>query len=217
LAQEPVLIKKLQLELSRVSRKTIVQISYDATSAVSRSNPTASCDVNQSDIWNGRECYTGKCSNAGIGPISNLHGIGFGDNPIFTHSRTTNLRNWSRQCELAGILAVLSSVLYDCYDTQARTATDCTPDKKYTITIGLVGFVDDNNDHTNKFDQDKTELTWKEVWHNHARQSAQLWTDLLNASGGALELPKCPYHLVHWSFSISDSPELTIPTISQIW
>jgi len=29
---------------------------------------------------------------------------------------------------------------------------------------------------------------------------AQLWSDLLNSSGGALELPKVTFHLIHFGF-----------------
>jgi hypothetical protein len=34
-----------------------------------------------------------------------------------------------------------------------------------------------------------------------ATADAQLWNDLLSSSGGALEIPKCVYHLAHYGFT----------------
>jgi hypothetical protein len=43
----------------------------------------------------------------------------------------------------------ISSVLYDCFDTQAHSATFCTPNRQWSASIGMVGFVDDNTNQAN--------------------------------------------------------------------
>jgi hypothetical protein len=74
----------------------------------------------------------------------------------------------------------------------------------------MAGFVDDSNGQTNQFERDEIERTWKVILQ-YAQDNAQLWSDLMHASGGALELPKCSFHLLRWSFSISGAAVLTVP------
>jgi hypothetical protein len=38
--------------------------------------------------------------------------------------------------------------------------------------------------------------------------NAQQWANLLGASGGALELSKCSFHVVHWHFAANGAPIL---------
>jgi hypothetical protein len=47
-----------------------------------------------------------------------------------------------------------------------------------------------------------------------ATADAQRWNDLLAAAGGALEIPKCKFHLVFYHFSASGAPVLA-PLVSQ--
>jgi hypothetical protein len=70
----------------------------------------------------------------------------------------------------------------------------------------MTGFVDDNNLQTNK-----------DAFHHKTDTSGlvsqmnldgQVWQDTLWASGGALSLGKCQYHLMHWLFSASGAPVL---------
>ncbi|KAG7345853.1 hypothetical protein IV203_004920 [Nitzschia inconspicua] len=69
----------------------------------------------------------------------------------------------------------------------------------------MVGFVDDlancNNDFTNSFQEVETLL-------HKAQQDAQLWNDLLDSSGGALEVRKCMFHLAHYQFTPRGAPVL---------
>lgn len=105
---------------------------------------------------------------------------------------------------------ILDSILYDCYDTENKPAVYCTPDHQNRIAIGMAGFVDDSNGQTNCFEGDEKEDTWKVILQ-YAQQNAQLWTNLLHASGGALELSKCSFHLLQWSFLVSGAPVPTVP------
>ena len=61
----------------------------------------------------------------------------------------------------------------------------------------------------NKF---RDKQTW---WVNlrwlvqQAQSNANLWALLLSATGGALELLKCSYHVLFWKFSLQGAPVLT--------
>jgi hypothetical protein len=41
------------------------------------------------------------------------------------------------------------------------------------------------------------------------QSDAQLWGDLLHLSGGALEISKCNYYVMHWKFQPSGIPILS--------
>ena len=71
----------------------------------------------------------------------------------------------------------------------------------------MIGFVDDNNDQTDCFfqDEDSTTLTLALAQTQH---NAQCWNNLLTASGGALEIPECSYHVFNWKFAKNGSPVL---------
>ena len=87
-------------------------------------------------------------------------------------------------------LKIISLILCDKHDEQAHGATFETPDKRFSMQVYLVGFVDDANGNVNGFRDDvqpPAQSLLEKMQHD-----AQLWNDLLwNSGGGALELPKC--------------------------
>jgi hypothetical protein len=105
------------------------------------------------------------------------------------------------------IWCFLSSILYDCYDKKSSKATYSTPAALELVQIGMVGFVDDSNGQTNLFLQDETDATRSTIL-NQLQANAQLWSGLLEASGGALELSKCSYHVIAWQFTTKGAPVL---------
>eukprot|EP00957_Ditylum_brightwellii_P127999 9761418-Ditylum_brightwellii.AAC.2 len=67
----------------------------------------------------------------------------------------------------------------------------------------MVGFVDDSTGQTNNlFDNQAT----PEELIKLSQQDAQLWSDLLWLSGGLLELDKCSYHLIYYTFLNDGTP-----------
>lgn len=180
MAQEPVLIEELQLELSRVSRKMIAQISYDATSCYDRIPPALamliSCKFGMAQSVTSANTHTLEeaqyriRTDLGLAPTGYSHSL---EHPIYGTGQGS--------ANSPVLWLLISSILYDCYDTQAHSATYCTPDKTHMASIGMVGFVDNNTNQTNKFDQDEFESTWRKVIE-YAEQNAQLWTNLLSAS-----------------------------------
>jgi hypothetical protein len=76
----------------------------------------------------------------------------------------------------------------------------------------MIGFVDDSNGQTNRFMEDETHDTLPKMLHQ-LQTNAQVWSNLLGASGGALELSKCSCHLAASQFSIQGDPVLTSPKL----
>ena len=79
-----------------------------------------------------------------------------------------------------------------------------SPDGSLSFSMAIVGFVDDTTCIT-AGDPSKpiTDMLQR------MQQDAQLWNDLLWSSGGALELPKCGYHLIYYTFNASGIPCMT--------
>ncbi|KAI2512752.1 hypothetical protein MHU86_1540 [Fragilaria crotonensis] len=206
-AQDPVLIEELQFEISRASRKMLVQTNYDATACYDRIIPNLAMMVSKkfgvspfSTLTNAKTLQLAEYhirTDSGLAETGYTHsdewpiygtGQGSGNSPM--------------------IWCFLSSVLFDCYEEISHSAQYCRPDRSEHMTIGMIGFVDDSNGQTNCFMEDETPDTLPTMIQK-LKTNAQAWSNLLGASGGALELSKCSCHLAAWQFSIQGDPVLT--------
>ena len=97
--------------------------------------------------------------------------------------------------------------MFDGYDQLSTPASYCCPDGSGQTKVSMVGFVDDCNGQVNHFMQDENSETLRSIV-KAATANAQVWIDLLGASGGALELSKCSYHLLSWQFTSNGAPIL---------
>ncbi len=181
-AVDPVFIEEMQFEISRASRKMLVQTNYDATSCYDRIIPNLAMLVSrkygvpklitQSNSKTLEQAEYRIRTELGVSDTGYTHsqeypiygtGQGSGNSPM--------------------IWCFLSSVLFDCYDDLAYSATYCNPDRSHPIELGMVGFVDDSNGQTNEFMRNETVTTLPTIYHK-LRHNAQTWADLLGASGG---------------------------------
>ena len=82
----------------------------------------------------------------------------------------------------------------------------CDLQGKTTVSSIMDGFVDDTtiwaNSFIESFTADQTEIIAQDL-----KQSAQWWEQLLTATGGKLELPKCFYYLIRWVFNDYGDPQ----------
>ncbi|KAI2495320.1 hypothetical protein MHU86_19219 [Fragilaria crotonensis] len=205
-ATDPVLLEELQFEISRITRKTLIQTNYDATSCYDRIIPNLAMIVSrkygihpqvaQSNATTLHKAEYRIRTDLGLAPTGYSHtphlpvygtGQGSGNSPA--------------------IWCFLSSTLYDCYDQSASKAFYCTPNGKHPVGIGMIGFVDDSNGQTNQFLSDEAVDT-PEVILSQMQRNAQRWSDMLGISGGALELSKCSYHVLTWKFTKQGDPVL---------
>ena len=100
----------------------------------------------------------------------------------------------------------VSSTLFDCHVLKAHGALFTSPDQSLSVTLYMMGFVDATSNRTNFF-QAKVQPTMEELLRM-MQHDAQLWNDLLWASGGALELPKCSYHHIRFDFDTVGRPHM---------
>ena len=207
-ATDPVFIEELQLEISRASRKPLVLINYDATACYDRIIPNLGMIVSRKFGVPATVTKTNAATlegaqyrirtELGLSKDSYSHSP---DHPIYgTGQGSTNS---------SSINLFQASVLFDCYDTKAHPATYTTPKGNHKTVLGLIGFVDDNGGQTNEFDSDGSEETTARLIKNTSK-NAQLWANLLQVSGGAIEMAKCSVHVIQWLFSTTGGPVLQL-------
>ena len=93
------------------------------------------------------------------------------------------------------IWSFISSVLFDCHNQKAHGLTTATPNGYVVVSFSIIGFVDDSTCVTGGKRGETVDQLLVRVKHD-----AQLWHDLLWASGGKLELEKCGFHLIFYDF-----------------
>ena len=130
----------------------------------------------------------------------------------YSHSEASPVYGTGQGSTFSGpTLIFQSSTLIDCYDKVAVPAEYSSPSGHETVKIGSAGFVDDCNGQTNKFNEDGSSATVAHLL-SQAQYNAQTWTNLLSASGGALEVSKCSCHVIQFKFTAQGAPSL-VPSI----
>ena len=86
-----------------------------------------------------------------------------------------------------------------------------TPDGKIVLHITIVGFVDNTTVITDGSQYKPIDQLLKRM-----QQDADLWNQLLWASGSKLELSKCRYHIVYYDFSEKGDPKMQALTSKEI-
>lgn len=102
------------------------------------------------------------------------------------------------------IWLLISSTLCDAHNRMATGASFTTPDQTTTVRTTMVGYVDDCTGTYNNF-QPQHELP-QHIMEMNMQQDAQTWNDLLWCSGGILELQKCSYHSLSFTFQRDGTP-----------
>ena len=104
------------------------------------------------------------------------------------------------------IWCFISSTLFDAFAEHARGATFTSYDGKKSMRLYMVGFVDDCGQQVNEFSAYPQPTPERLI--ELMQQDAQLWNNLLTASGGALEIPKCSFQLIVTDWSSRGRPFL---------
>ena len=108
------------------------------------------------------------------------------------------------------IWCFICSALFDALESTATGAQFISPNREHSIRLCMIGFVDDCSQRINRFDVHPQPSTTTLV--QIMQREAQLWNDLLWASGGALEQRKCSYHLIHTEWNAKGVPHLSAAT-----
>ena len=141
----------MQLELSRLTRKTFAQTNYDATACYDRIL-LPNLTVLDSRVFGVPKEVT--ASNARTLEKASYHvRTDFGmASEGYPHTEEAPISGTGQGSGISpAIRCFLSSLLYQCYDRKAMPATYCCPHKSIPVVLGMVGFVDDSNGQTSNF------------------------------------------------------------------
>ena len=205
-AVEPVYIEEMQCEISRATRKPLVLTNYDASSCYDRIIPNLGMVVSQK--YGVPKLVTKTTADTlRMATYKVRTELGIAEHG-YSHSTDSPIYGTGQGSTFSGqTWGFLSSTLFDCYDSKATPATYSNPSNTIKVTIGIAGFVDDCNGQTNKFVDDGSTQTTNVILRQ-AQNNAQIWTDLLSASGGALEVSKCSCHVMQYKFTPQGAPSL---------
>ena len=131
----------------------------------------------------------------------------------YCHSNTTPIHGVGQGGTASPAFWLLvSSILFDCYQRQATGMTMTDPTKTITIKQWLEAIVDDTSLFTNMVhDNDLNNLV------RTLEKDSQTWEKFLSASGGCLELSKCFYYVLSWTFDEKgDAVPMTLEEVNQL-
>jgi hypothetical protein len=133
-------------------------------------------------------------------------GTALGDSKTYyTHSEATPIHGTGQgSCASPSIWLLISSILMDCLSELGggMTMSDVMDE---TIQQWIDGFVDNTSLFVNIAPGDQDTNDVKRL-HNLLRHDMIMWKELLEASGGKLELSKCFYYVMAWRFDDNGTP-----------
>ena len=205
-AVEPVYIEELQCEISRATCKPFVLTNYDTSSCYDRIIPNLGMIASQKyGVPASVTKATAETLRLATYKVRTELGVA---EHGYQHSSECPVYGTGQGSTFSGqTWNFVSSTAIDCYDKKAKPATYSNPTGTVKVTIGIAGFVDDCNGQTNNFEADGSTNTVNTVLQQ-AQDNAQVWTDLLSATGGALEVSKCSCHVIQYKFTPQGAPSI---------
>jgi hypothetical protein len=95
----------------------------------------------------------------------------------------------------------IASTTFDAHDKFGKGCLYDDPWKTFLVVLGMLGYVDDNNITNNGKAGETVVDVIKRTQHD-----AQLWNDLLRATGGALNLDKCFTQVIDYHSALNGGP-----------
>jgi hypothetical protein len=182
-AHEPVFIKVLQNEIYKVSMKPGINFDLDATILAAIAAITSRAKGMTKHVV--AVCVKTLVTSLGISDTFYRHCVAY---PI--HGTGQGSGNSPQ------IWCFICSVLFDAFESATDGAIFVSYDGTQSVTLHMVGFVDDCAQRVSVNDFQADPQPTADVLCEKMRADTQLWTDLLWASGGANELSKCSFHLI---------------------
>jgi exonuclease III len=204
-AHDPVLMEVLQNETYRMSMKPGINFDLDATSCYDRilmnvaSISSRRMGMNQSTVLVNAQTL----EQAHYHLKTNL-GVSEG---FYTHSNTQPIHGTGQGSgNSPTVWCFVCSALFDAFESRAHGASFGSYDTTVNTKIYMTGYVDDCTQRVNDFHNPHQPDT--NVLIHRMTEDAQLWNDLLWASGGALEQSKCSFHLIQSDWNHDGHPFL---------
>ncbi len=219
---DPVFIREMEYEVSRLTRRPLVHFDNDATSCYDRIPCFLANLASRKYGMHHKVCIVQARTLAEAKYYLKTK-LGISDE----YAEHTQECPWFGTGQGSGnspfYWLLISSTLYDLYCSKTTGgATYMTPNKQLQIQIHLLGFVDDVNNRTNISPEIPSENIDSQMHQliEQANKDGQLWHDILTAANQELELTKCQYHVIRWGFQeatgkpyLADTPDAANPQL----
>ena len=210
-AQSLTFLEELKYDISHVTRRTLFNFDNDATSCYDRIIVALASLINRKyglhrnvvlvHATTLQEAQFHLRTQLGYSESSYSHQVEF---PIFGSGQGSG--------NSPSIWLFISSTLCDIHQQISHGAKFVSPDGQEEVKITMVGFVDDSTGTCNDFQpQTQADTSTIASW---MQRDAQAWNDLLWCTGGKLELPKCSFHTLHFTFLPNGTPKAALAPIS---
>ena len=198
-ASDPTFIEVLQYDYAALTRWPSIKFSNDAASCYDRIIPSVS-NINARSMGlhrNIAQIHGDMLENA-VYRIKTQLGI---STDSYSHSATTPVFGTGQGSTASPPYWLLNcSKYFDIYDISCFGATYVDMDGERELKMGMGGYVDDCGLNANSRTSEEHTLVAR------ATHDAQLWSDILWSSGGALEHSKCSYHYLRTEFTPTGRP-----------
>ena len=204
-AHDPVFIENMQSEICRLSRKSVVKFDNDATSCYDRIIASIASIVSRKfGITSNVAFIMADTLETCKYKLKTMLGV---SEEFYQHCKLFPIYGTGQGSGNSPVIwCLISSVLFTAHASRAHGAVYESPDKSIRTHIYMIGFVDDSTGQVNSFCDDTQPDS--NVLISNMAYDAQLWNDLLWASGGALELSKCTYQVMDYMFTPIGAPIL---------
>jgi hypothetical protein len=199
-AIDPVFVDVSQTELSMVQRSILVRFNNDATACFDRIlvHVLTLC-LRSFGMPKKLTTILGKLLEAARYAIKTGIGISketyqhLEESPAFGSGQGSgaSAQGWGK----------IASKTFDTHDKFGFGCLYSDPWKTIEVMLGMLGYVDDNNITNNGKDGESVADVIQRTQHD-----AQLWNDLLRATGGALNLDKCFTQVLNYTFALNGGP-----------
>ena len=203
-AHDPALLEVLQNEIYRMSMKSGINFDLDASSCYDRILMSlATLSSRRIGMAPAPTLVNGLTLEKAKYHLKTTLGT---SDQFYTHSTQYPIYGTGQGSgNSPAIWCFLCSVLFDAFESKAHGAQFIDYNQTSRL-IYMIGFVDDCTQRVNLFESQSQPSSEKLI--SLMEQDAQLWNDLLWASGGALEQSKCSYHLIESEWTANGHPFL---------
>jgi hypothetical protein len=204
-AHEPVFVEELQNTICSLSRTNRVDQDNDATACYDRIPPNLANLASRSNGMDPDLCTIHGATLDGMS-YHLLTALGISEEAYQNETDSAVYGTGQGSTYSPPAWAQIVSKLFDAHGKRAHGGTYCSPDGSITIFLHMLRFVDDTKHHVN--DMMSPQAQSVETLVSLMAQDSQLWSDLLTASGAALELSKMYFYISSWNFESSGKPFL---------
>jgi hypothetical protein len=204
-AHEPVLVEELQNTICYLSRTNRVDEDNDATACYDRIPPNLANLASRSNDMDEALCTVHGATLDGMS-YHLLTALGISEEAYRNEKDSPVYGTGQGSTYSPPAWAQIVSKLFDAHGKQAHGATYCSPDGSIEIFRHMLGVVNDTKHHVNDMMCQQAQSV--ETLVSLMAQDSQLWSDLLTASGAALELSKMYFYISSWKFESSGKPFL---------